>query len=121
MDRGSAADEPEAAEQTETGTAVSSNSGCRCSLSAEVAESPAQVLAHALPELARSEHLDVRHPGENPARQFLATGSLQAEFQSAVPVLARLLARVPHPFLNYTYEPCEDVDPMPDYENVLTD
>ena len=21
----------------------------------------------------------------------------------------------------YTYEPCEDVDPMPDYENVLTD
>ena len=21
----------------------------------------------------------------------------------------------------YTYEPCDDVDPMPDYENVLTD
>ena len=21
----------------------------------------------------------------------------------------------------YTYEPCVDVDPMPDYENVLTD
>ena len=21
----------------------------------------------------------------------------------------------------YTYEPCGDVDPMPDYENVLTD
>jgi hypothetical protein len=21
----------------------------------------------------------------------------------------------------YTYEPCEDVDPTPDYENVLTD
>jgi hypothetical protein len=21
----------------------------------------------------------------------------------------------------YTYEPCQDVDPMPDYENVLTD
>ena len=21
----------------------------------------------------------------------------------------------------YTYAPCEDVDPMPDYENVLTD
>jgi hypothetical protein len=21
----------------------------------------------------------------------------------------------------YTYEPCEDVKPMPDYENVLTD
>jgi hypothetical protein len=21
----------------------------------------------------------------------------------------------------YTYEPCRDVDPMPDYENVLTD
>ena len=26
--------------------------------------------------------------------------------------------RVPGP---YTHEPCEDVDPMPDYENVLTD
>lgn len=26
--------------------------------------------------------------------------------------------RVPGP---YTYEPCDDVDPMPDYENVLTD
>ena len=25
---------------------------------------------------------------------------------------------VPSP---YTYEPCGDVDPMPDYENVLTD
>jgi len=22
---------------------------------------------------------------------------------------------------SYTYEPCDDVDPMPDYENVLTD
>ena len=21
----------------------------------------------------------------------------------------------------YTYEPCDDVDPLPDYENVLTD
>jgi hypothetical protein len=21
----------------------------------------------------------------------------------------------------YTYEPCDDVDPTPDYENVLTD
>jgi hypothetical protein len=21
----------------------------------------------------------------------------------------------------YTYEPCDDADPMPDYENVLTD
>jgi len=21
----------------------------------------------------------------------------------------------------YTYEPCDDVDPMPDYENLLTD
>ena len=21
----------------------------------------------------------------------------------------------------YTYQPCDDVDPMPDYENVLTD
>jgi hypothetical protein len=27
-------------------------------------------------------------------------------------------AAVPGPC---TYEPCEDVDPMPDYENVLTD
>jgi hypothetical protein len=25
------------------------------------------------------------------------------------------------PSNNYTYEPCEDVDPMPDYEIVLTD
>ena len=25
---------------------------------------------------------------------------------------------VPRP---YTYEPCDDVDPTPDYENVLTD
>ena len=23
--------------------------------------------------------------------------------------------------VHYTYEPCEDVDPMPDYENVLND
>jgi len=30
--------------------------------------------------------------------------------------LARTVVRGP-----YTYEPCDDVDPMPDYENVLTD
>src|ERR1041384_952051 len=92
------ADEQEAAEQMETGTVVFSSSGSCCSLSAEEAEAPAHVLADALPELARSEHLDVRHPGENPARQFLAAGSMQAEFQSAVPALVHLLARMPHPF-----------------------
>jgi hypothetical protein len=53
---------------------------------------------HPVPELARSEHLDVRHPGENPARHFLATGGLQAELQRAVPALPQCLARVPHPF-----------------------
>src|ERR1035441_2354532 len=55
-------------------------------------------LPHPVPELAWSEHLDVRHPRENPARQFLATGGLQAELQRAVPALPRCLARVPHPF-----------------------
>ena len=54
-------------------------------------------LPHAVPELARSEHLDVRHPGENPARQFLATGGLQAELQRAVPTLPQCLAPVPDP------------------------
>jgi hypothetical protein len=54
-------------------------------------------LPHPVPELARSEHLDVRHPGENPARQFLATGDLQAELQRAVPALPQCLPRVPHP------------------------
>jgi hypothetical protein len=42
-------------------------------------------------------------------------------FQNAAAALAHLLARTPHPFMDCTYEPCEDVDPMPDYENVLTD
>src|ERR1035441_4580591 len=55
-------------------------------------------LPHPVPELARSEHLDVRHPRENPARQFLATGGLQAELHGAVPALPQLLARVPHSF-----------------------
>ena len=40
----------------------------------------------------------MRHPGENPARQFLATGGLQAELQRAVPALPLLLAGVPDPF-----------------------
>ena len=38
------------------------------------------------------------HPGENPARQFLATGGLQVELQRAVPALPQFLARVPDPF-----------------------
>jgi hypothetical protein len=44
------------------------------------AEATSQSLMHPLPrpvpELARSEHLDVRHPGENPVCQFLAAGGL---------------------------------------------
>ena len=39
----------------------------------------------------------MRHPGENPAREFLATGSLQAELQCAVPALPQFLTRVPDP------------------------
>ena len=54
-------------------------------------------LPHPVPELAWSEHLDMRHPGENPARQFLATGGLQAELQRAVPTLPQCLAPVPDP------------------------
>jgi hypothetical protein len=57
-------------------------------------------LPHPVPELARCQHLDVRHPGENPARQFLATRGLQAELQRAVPALPQFLARVPHLFAN---------------------
>jgi hypothetical protein len=53
-------------------------------------------LPHPVPELARGEHLDARHPGENPARQFLGTGGLRAELQCAVPALPQCLARVPH-------------------------
>jgi len=60
-------------------------------------------LPHPVPELGRSEHLDVRHPGENPARQFLATGGLQAELQRAVPALPQCLARVPQPTENCSF------------------
>jgi hypothetical protein len=49
-------------------------------------QSPTHPLPHPVPELARSEHLDVRHPGENPARQFLATGGLQAQLASTAEV-----------------------------------
>jgi hypothetical protein len=66
--------------------------------SSATSQSLTHPLPHPVPELARSEHLDVRHPGENPARQFLATGGLQAELQRAVPALPQCLARVPHPF-----------------------
>ena len=55
-------------------------------------------LPHPVPELAWREHLDMRHLGENPARQFLATGGLQAELQRAVPALPQCLPRVPQPF-----------------------
>jgi hypothetical protein len=55
--------------------------------SSAVSQSLTHPLPHPVPEFARSEHLDVGHPGENPARQFLATGGLQAELQRAVPTL----------------------------------
>lgn len=55
-------------------------------------------LLETLPELARRQHLDVRHPGENPPHQLLAPGSSQPNCQAPVPPLAQLLARVPHPF-----------------------
>ena len=60
-------------------------------------------LPHPVPELARSEHLDVRHPGENPAPQFRATGGLQAELQRAVPALPQRVARVPPPTENCSF------------------
>src|ERR1019366_7403197 len=66
--------------------------------SSATSQSLTHPLPHPVPELARSEHLDMRQPGENPARQFLATGGLQAELQRAVPALPQCLARVPHPF-----------------------
>ena len=37
--------------------------------SSAMSQSLTHPLPHPVPELARSEHLDVRHPGENPARQ----------------------------------------------------
>ena len=44
---------------------------------------------HPLPELGRSEHLDVRHPGKNPTGEFLAPGGREAHFQTAVPLLEK--------------------------------
>ena len=54
--------------------------------SSTASQSLTHPLPHPVPELARSKHLDVRHPGENPARQFLATGGLQAELASRAKV-----------------------------------
>jgi hypothetical protein len=54
--------------------------------SSVASQSLAHPLPHPLPELARSQHLNVRHPGENPARPLLATGGLPAELASKAEV-----------------------------------
>jgi hypothetical protein len=51
-------------------------------------------------------HLGVWH--DPPARRSLAEGGPPRPPPEGLPG-------------PYAYEPCEDVDPMPDYENVLTD
>ena len=55
-------------------------------------------LPHPVPELARGEHLDVRHPGKNPPGEFLTPGGREAHFQTAVPPLAKTLAGMPNTF-----------------------
>ena len=70
--------------------------------SSAASQSLTHPLPHPVPELARSQHLDVRHPRENPPRQFLATGRLQSELQPAATTLPQFLARVAHPFADWS-------------------
>jgi len=68
--------------------------------SPELSQSLTHPLLHPDSQLARGENPDVGHPGENPPRQLLPSGSCQPDFQTAVPPLPNLLAGMPEPFAN---------------------
>lgn len=73
-----------------------------------------QSLPHTLPQPLRSQHRHIRHPRENPSRQFLPAGGLQDQLQPPVAAPPHPLARVPHPLADIRgHLPCEDQPHLP--------